>query len=139
MENIERRMDARKEYYKILHNIAEWLIGLTMGELGLIAGLRLNCNKDLFIPMLLFSMLSIVLALTIMYFEMTYVDAMMYTAHLRTFNETIDKEEYEKAITKRIGLIGNFIINFVMKYKIYNFLFLSFLCGTILTVILIVF
>ncbi|MEW6041130.1 MAG: hypothetical protein AB1633_06380, partial [Elusimicrobiota bacterium] len=121
LTNLEKRMDARKEYYKTLYKITQWIIGLTIGELALIVNLKLYSNKCFFIPILIFSVISIILSLTIMYFVITFSDVMMYSAHIRTVNQNIGEDEYDKEITKRMGTIGNILSEIVMKYKIYNF------------------
>ena len=122
---------VHKEYRDINKGIVEWIIGLTIAELGLIISQSLYSFNWIFFSFVGISCLSILLAVIIMHAIISSVDSELYAAFLAVRTQgKMEKEQFEKEYEERLGKFTKLIINAIFDKKAYRFLFVSFALNT---------
>lgn len=129
---------AHKDYRDTNKGIVEWIIGLTIAELGLIISQKLYSLNWLFNFFIILSSTSLILAIIIMLVIVSCVDSELYSGILVTNAEgKISEEEFEQKSMKRLGGFIRLLIYIVFEKKGYMSLFLSFALSTIAMITLI--
>lgn len=123
---------ANKEYRDINKGIIEWIIGLTIAELGLIISQKLYSLSWLFYSFVGISSFSLLLAITIMYVIISCVDSELYSVILGiNSGGKMSERKFEQEFMKRLGKFPAILVNIVFEKKFYKFLFMSFALNTI--------
>lgn len=123
---------AHKEYRDINKGIVEWIIGLTIAELGLIISQKLYSFNWIFYSFIVISCLSLLLAIIIVYTIISCVDSELYSALLAVNTQReMPRDEFDKEYEKRLGNFTKILINLVFNKKAYRLLFGSFALNTI--------
>lgn len=131
---------ALKEFNEVNKNTVIWLIGLTTLELGLIF------SQEFYFPLLVLygfitvCFISIILSLLIMYVVIADTDIDFFAAlYFHNKKEgSIKEDDAERDYFKRLGKVTKWLIDITIEKKIYRLLFISFLCNTLLFMLLIV-
>lgn len=129
---------ANKEYRDINKGVVEWIIGLTIAELGLIISQKLYSLNWLFYFFISISLFSLILAVIIMFVIVSCVDSELYSGVLSINSKgRMSEEQFEQQFMKRLGKFLIFLINIVFDKRGYRFLFVSFALNTVTMIALI--
>ena len=139
MEKIERRMKAYEDYRRENTRFVEWIIGLVISELVLMLSQHLYTEGIIFYLFLLFSFMSILVALSIMYAMVSFVDVNLYSAFLAgQTSGRMKEEDFSVEFEKRLGCIARWFINEVVLGRAYRCLFCFFLLSTAMMIVSII-
>lgn len=130
---------AYKEYRDINKGIIEWIIGLTIAELGLIISQKLYMLNWILYLFVLVSFFSILLAVLIMYVIVSSVDAELHSALLAiNTEERMTEKDFGTKFEERLGSFNKLLINLIIDKKTYKYLFVFFAFNTVVMIVLII-
>lgn len=131
--------DAQNSYFEHHARLAEWIAGLTIGELAFIISQKFFILGVLFYTFLSVSALSVLLSVAIMYVRATVEDLKLHGTLTLTNKDAIPpRAEFDKSFDKRLGRIPRWIVHLVVDRKIFQWLILSFLAASVLMIILMI-
>ena len=122
---------AFKEYRETIITAINWIIGLVIGEVGIVLGLQYTSILWILLVLILFACLSIILAAIIMYVFVSQASIELFSAGIVLENSKMGEEEYRAKYFKKHGKLLIFLTNLIIDYDLYRWLFLFFLLETI--------
>ena len=122
---------AFKEYRDTNTSAINWIIGLIIGEVGLVLGLNYIHFLWLIILQILFASFAILLATLIMYVIVAQASMELFSARLALENPKMSDEEYQNEYFKKHGRTLTLLTDLVIDYDLYKWLFILFLLETI--------
>ena len=130
---------AFREYRQENVRLVEWIIGLVISELALILSQHLYTKGTIFYFFLVFSFMSILLAVLIMYTIVSYIDIDLHSAFLAIQTRGKMKEkDFGVKFERRLGRATKWFISEVVERKAYKCLFYFFLLTTTMMIISII-
>ena len=129
---------AFKEYRDTIITAINWIIGLIIGEIGLILGLDYLYFLWLLILQILFASFAILLATIIMYVIVAQASMELFSAKLAIEDPKMSEDEYKNKYFEKHGRILTFLTNLVIDYDLYKWLFFLFFLETICLFIIII-
>ncbi|MCG6912493.1 hypothetical protein LJE86_01095 [bacterium BMS3Abin03] len=122
---------AFKDYRETIITAINWIIGLLIGEIGLVLGLNYLQFLWLIILQLAFAIFAILLATVIMYVIVSQASMELFSARLAIEDPKMSNEEYKNKYFEKHGRILTFLTDLVIDYDLYKWLFLLFFLETI--------
>jgi len=122
---------AFKDYSETIITAINWIIGLLIGEIGLVLGLNYLQFLWLIILQLAFAIFAILLATVIMYVIVSQASMELFSARLAIEDPKMSNEEYKNKYFEKHGRILTFLTDLVIDYDLYKWLFLLFFLETI--------
>ena len=122
---------AFKDYRETIITAINWIIGLLIGEIGLVLGLNYLQFLWLIILQLAFAIFAILLATVIMYVIVSQASMELFSAILAIEDPKMSNEEYKNKYFEKHGRILTFLTDLVIDYDLYKWLFLLFFLETI--------
>lgn len=129
---------AFKEYRDTIITAINWIIGLIIGEIGLILGLDYLYFLWLLILQILFASFAILLATIIMYVIVAQASMELFSAKLAIEDPKMSEDKYKNKYFEKHGRILTFLTNLVIDYDLYKWLFFLFFLETICLFIIII-
>ena len=129
---------AFKEYRDTIITAINWIIGLIIGEIGLILGLDYLYFLWLLILQILFASFAILLATIIMYVIVAQSSMELFSAKLAIEDPKMSEDKYKNKYFEKHGRILTFLTNLVIDYDLYKWLFFLFFLETICLFIIII-
>jgi hypothetical protein len=113
--------EVTQGYFAHSARLAEWIVGLTIGELAFIVSQQLFEIGVLFYAFSAFSFLSIMLAILIMYVIAIIEDGKMHGVLVLIDKDPLpSKEAFDKSFDKRVGRIRSWLVNALIDFKAFH-------------------
>ena len=122
---------AFKEYRDVNITAINWIIGLIIGEIGLVLGLNYVNVLWIIFLLLLFASLAVILATLIMYVLVSQSSIELFSAGLALENPQMSEEEYHEKYFEKHGKSLILLTNLVVDFDLYRWLFIFFLLETV--------
>lgn len=128
--------EKSRSYFAHSAKLAQWIVALTTGEMAFILSLSLFRLEILFYVFLTFSLLSIFIAILIMYVIAIVEDIRLQGVLIVEIIPSLSRPDFEKFTTNRIGKIQAWLVEKIIYYKAFQLLVLSFTFASIFMLIL---